>query len=56
VGKGQIASLIWADVDRAAGILVVRAEHVKNGRAHKLVLEGELAEIIERRWESRKRL
>ena len=51
--KGQIASLTWADVDRAAGILVARAEHVKNGRAHKLVLEGELAEIIERRWGGR---
>jgi integrase len=40
-------------VDRGAGVIVARAEHVKNGRAHKLVLEGELKEIIERRWTAR---
>jgi len=51
--KGQIASLTWADVDREAGVIVARAEHVKNGRAHKIVLEGELAEIIEWRWTAR---
>jgi integrase len=48
--KGQIASLTWADVDRNVGVIVARAEHVKNGRPHKIVLEDELAEIIERRW------
>ena len=51
--KGQIASLTWADVDRTAGVLQARAENVKNGRPHKLVLAGELSEIIERRWEAR---
>ena len=51
--KGQIASLTWADVDRNAGVIVARAEHVKNGRSHKIVLEAELAEIIERRWAAR---
>ncbi len=51
--KGQIASLTWPDVDRTAGVIQARAEHVKNGRAHKIVLEGELAEIIERRWAAR---
>jgi integrase len=51
--KGQIASLTWTDVDRAAGVIVARAEHVKNGRPHKIVLEGDLAEIIERRWDAR---
>jgi len=51
--KGQIASLTWADVDRAARVLVARAEHVKNGRAHKPVLEGEVVEIIERCWKCR---
>ena len=30
-----------------------RAENVKNGRSHKIVLEGDLAEIIERRWVAR---
>src|SRR5262245_11657756 len=38
---------------RSAGVIVARAENVKNGRAHKIVLEAELAEIIERRWEAR---
>jgi len=47
------ASLEWGDVDREAGIIVARAKNVKNRRAHRLVLEGELAEIIERRWEAR---
>lgn len=51
--KGQVASLMWADVDRSAGVIIARAEHVKNGRAHKIVLEGELKNIIERRWASR---
>src|SRR5262249_1370761 len=39
--------------DRSAGVIIARAEHVKNGRAHKIVLEGELKNIIERRWASR---
>jgi integrase len=51
--KGQIASLTWADVDREAGVIIARAEHVKNGRAHKIVLEGDLQEMIERRWAAR---
>ncbi len=51
--KGQIASLTWADVDRSAGVIVARAENVKNGRPHKIVLEEEIAEIIERRWTAR---
>jgi integrase len=51
--KGQLASLGWADVDRAAGVIIARAENVKNGRAHKLVIDGELADIIERRWTAR---
>jgi integrase len=51
--KGQIVSLTWADVDRGGGVVLARAENVKSGRAHKLVLVGELAEIIERRWEAR---
>src|SRR5215468_5204537 len=51
--KGQIASLTWADVDRNDGVIIARAENVKNGRAHKIVLEAELAEIIERRWAAR---
>jgi hypothetical protein len=35
------------------GLIVARAQNVKNGRSHKLVLEGELAEIIEQCWAAR---
>jgi integrase len=45
--------LTWRDVDRGAGVIIARGEHVKNGDAHKLVLEGELADIVERRWAAR---
>ncbi len=51
--KGQIAKLTWADVDRNAGVIQARAENVKNGRPHKIVLADELAAIIERRWAAR---
>jgi integrase len=51
--KGQLASLTWADVDRDAGVVIARAKHVKNGTAHKIVLEDDLAAIIERRWLAR---
>src|SRR4051794_9531812 len=48
--KGQISKLAWPDVDRASRVLVAPGKTVKNRAAHKLVLEGELFEIIERRW------
>lgn len=51
--KSEIASLTWADVDRGAAVIELRGEHSKNGRARKLALEGELAEILERRFASR---
>jgi integrase len=51
--KGQLAKLEWCDVDRNAGVIVARSENVKNGRPHKIVLEGDLATILERRWAAR---
>jgi integrase len=48
--KGQMASLTWPDVDRSESAIVAQAMHVKNGRHHRIPLEGELAEIIERPW------
>ena len=47
--KGQTASLKWEHVDRSDGIAIAPGEIVKNKHPHKIVLEGELAEIIERR-------
>jgi integrase len=41
--KGEIISLKWTDVDRDA----------KTGRGRTIMLEGELAELIDRRWETR---
>jgi integrase len=51
--KGQTSSLTWEHVDRNAGIVIAPGEIVKNKHAHKIVLEGELAELIERRWQAR---
>jgi integrase len=51
--KGEVATLEWGDVDRAAGRVVLRPEHSKNGDPRVLPLVGELAEIIERRWAAR---
>jgi integrase len=45
--KGEIASLAWADVD--GDVIRLRAENSKNGEGRLIVLEGELATLIERR-------
>src|SRR6185312_12137933 len=50
--KSAIAKLRWSELDGES--LVLRAEYAKNRRAHRLPLEGELAEIIERRKQCRK--
>lgn len=49
--KSALASLTWADVDGQA--IRLRAEHSKNRRGQMLPLEGELAEIMERRKAAR---
>jgi integrase len=51
--KGEIISLKWTDVDRDAGAIRLRPEAAKTGRARTVMLEGDLAELIDRRWESR---
>jgi len=51
--KGQIRKLTWLDVDRMNQVIIARASNVKNEHDHKLTLEGELAEIVERRWAAR---
>ena len=51
--KGEIQTLMWGDVDRAAGVVILRAEHSKNGEPRTLALEEELAAVIERRWSAR---
>ena len=51
--KGEIISLRWTDVDRDAGAIRLRPEAAKTGRGRTVMLEGDLAELIERRWEAR---
>jgi len=45
--RGEIASLTWRDVD--GDVIRLRAENSKNGESRTVPLEGELAELIERR-------
>lgn len=47
--KGEIASLLWDDVDFQGRIIRLRGESSKNGEQRKVALEGELWEIIQRR-------
>jgi len=49
--RGEILGLRWEDVDRAAG--EVRLTTSKKGEGRALPLEGELAALIERRWQAR---
>jgi integrase len=49
--KGEIASLRWEDVDD--DIIRLRGENAKNGEARAVTLDGELADLIERRRAAR---
>ena len=50
--KGEVQSLKWQNV--TADTITLRAENSKNGEGRTIVLEGELAEVIERRRQARK--
>jgi integrase len=49
--SGEIKSLLWEDVD--GDCIRLKAENSKNGEGRVIVLEGELAELIERRKAAR---
>jgi integrase len=51
--KGEIISLKWTDVDRDAGAIRLRPEAAKTGRGRTVMLEGDLAELIDRRGHAR---
>lgn len=51
--KGEIQSLLWNDVDRDGKVIRLRPEESKNGTGRVLALEGELWQLIERRWKAR---
>ncbi len=47
--KGEIASLLWSDVNLDSNIVRLRGENAKNGHGRIVPLEGELREIMIRR-------
>jgi integrase len=51
--RGECSSLTWEDVDQRARLIHLRPERSKNGHSRKVALEGELWEIIQRRWNER---
>jgi len=51
--KGALKALRWPDVDRENGRLYLRRAGSKNKKPYVIVLTGELAAIIERRWAAR---
>jgi len=51
--RGEVATLTWADIDRATGVIRLRPENSKNGRGRTVAIEGDLGAIIERRAEAR---
>ncbi len=51
--RGEIISLRWPDVDRDGGAIRLRPEESKNGRGRTVMLEGDLAPLMERRWQAR---
>jgi integrase len=50
--KGEIASLRWADVD--GDMIRLRAENSKNGEARSITIDGELADLMQRRKAARR--
>jgi integrase len=51
--RGEVLSLVWADVDREGGEITLGAEHSKNGESRTLALAGDLLALMERRWQAR---
>ena len=51
--KGEIVSLRWADVDRDSGAIRLRPENSKNGKGRTVMLDGDVAGLIDRRWQAR---
>jgi len=51
--RGEILTLEWRDVDRAAGVVRLRPEVSKTREGRVLVLSGPLQDVMERRWKAR---
>ena len=52
--KGEITGLQWANVNRSAAVIRLKPDQNKARLVRVLVLEGQLAALIERRWQARK--
>lgn len=52
--KSNVLAMRWGDIDRKAGLWVIRASESKNSRAHAIPLTAPELEILARRWEDRK--
>ena len=52
--KGEITGLRWSNVNRAEAVIRLEPEQNKSRDVRVLALQGELAELIERRWQARK--
>jgi integrase len=52
--KGEMANLEWSDVDRHGRVVHLRPEKSKTDEARLLTLEGELWNIIHKRWAERR--
>jgi len=51
--RGEILSLLWTDVDHAGRVIRLRPEESKNGRGRVVTIDGDLGDLIERRWQAR---
>lgn len=52
--KGEIGALSWGDYDQSEQTIRLPGERSKNNQPRRIALEGELLEIIRRRWTARK--
>jgi integrase len=52
--RGEILTLLWSDVDREGRVIRLRREHSKTKQPRLLALEGDLWQLIERRWARRR--
>jgi len=52
--RGEITGLRWSNVNRAEAVIRLEPEQNKGRTVRVLALQGELAALIERRWQARK--
>jgi integrase len=53
--KSNVLSMRWADIDRKGGMWVIPGTETKNRQVHAIPLTASELEILERRWQARKK-